>query len=461
MSSRLRSLITSLRPSEERSLDPDFKLPHLPSLTIILLSNVLLQLSFYITIPSLSSFTRHLGGTNTFSGLCIGIPPLLAVALTYPVLRLGRGHYTFPLHLCCGSMLVGNILYGCAYRAHSLWMMFAGRLAFGGGFVFFMYQKRFVADGRYVGVRRRTTLSGSLVVGQGVGTILGPWLGGVLYKVGFGNEVFTGYTAQAWILAAMWLVFWFFAWRYFKEEDPSIVSTLSTTSLPPSSEPQTNDKEKEGAITDLTSAAPTEPLTPFTLSLRVKFPMALMSFYACMAFFVLSSWEAFIPVYAASAPQFLWSPLSSGNFMALGGLAAFPFLLLNVFAARRVQDRWILVGMSLFGIGGLAIFLSTHETGKVTYAPFFITWFMTVLAFNTLTSIPVSLLSKHLPPEWVTRTSIMVQMSMYTGRVTGAVWGGAGMKVGPVAELALEMGLVGLGVAGVVVLWGGLMAKKG
>jgi hypothetical protein len=34
-----------------------------------------------------------------------------------------------------------------------------------------------------------------LVLGQGIGMSAGPFLGGLLYKVGFRNDVFNGYTA--------------------------------------------------------------------------------------------------------------------------------------------------------------------------------------------------------------------------------------------------------------------------
>jgi len=51
----------------------------------------------------------------------------------------------------------------------------------GFSFTFFMYSKRYCSDPRIVGVRRRTTLAGFLVVGQVVGFSLGPFLGGLLW----------------------------------------------------------------------------------------------------------------------------------------------------------------------------------------------------------------------------------------------------------------------------------------
>jgi hypothetical protein len=49
-------------------------------------------------------------------------------------------------------------------------------------------------DPRIIGIRRRTTLGSWLVLGQVFGFSIGPFVGGLLYKIGFGNEVFNGYT---------------------------------------------------------------------------------------------------------------------------------------------------------------------------------------------------------------------------------------------------------------------------
>lgn len=45
------------------------------------------------------------------------------------------------------------------------------------------------------------------MVGQNVGFTLGPFLGGLLYKVGFGNEIFNGYTGPGWVMAISWVAF--------------------------------------------------------------------------------------------------------------------------------------------------------------------------------------------------------------------------------------------------------------
>ena len=76
--------------------------------------------------------------------------------------------------------MLGHILYGLAYKANFLYLILISRIVSGLGFTFWMYAKRYCSDGRIVGVRRRTTLAGWLVVGQATGFSLGPFLGGVL-----------------------------------------------------------------------------------------------------------------------------------------------------------------------------------------------------------------------------------------------------------------------------------------
>lgn len=75
---------------------------------------------------------------------------------------------------------MGHILYATAYKANWLYLILLGRIVLGLSFTMFMYTKRYCSDPRLVGVRRRTTLAGWLVVGQGIGFSLGPFAGGLL-----------------------------------------------------------------------------------------------------------------------------------------------------------------------------------------------------------------------------------------------------------------------------------------
>jgi hypothetical protein len=59
------------------------------------------------------------------------------------------------------------------------------------------------------------------------------------------------------------------------------------------------------------------------------------------------------------------------------------------------------------------------------------------------------------------RISLFIQWSNYTGRVTGAVWGGAGVKVGMTSYVGLQIAYVGLGSILCAALWHHLKAKTG
>jgi hypothetical protein len=77
------------------------------------------------------------------------------------------------------------------------------------------------------------------------------------------------------------------------------------------------------------------------------------------------------------------------------------------------------------------VFLALVSAGKhspthdpLSYGSLFVCWWAIALGFNLASTVTVSLLSKQLPPEWNKWTSLAIQYSNYTGRVTGAVWGG-------------------------------------
>ena len=54
-----------------------------------------------------------------------------------------------------------------------------------------------------------------------------------------------------------------------------------------------------------------------------------------------------------------------------------------------------------------------------------------------------------------------IQVSNYMGRVTGAVWGGSGVKVGMLNYLGLEIAIIGIGAVMFMTLWRELKAKTG
>jgi len=364
------------------------------------------------------------------------------------------GGYKLPLHVACGASIVGHILYACAYRANFLYLILIGRIVSGLAFAFWMYCKRYCSDARIVGIRKRTTLASLLVMGQGLGMSLGPFAGGLLHKVGFENRVFNGFTSPGWIMAGVWAVFWVFVTLYFEDVPQDI----------PINEPQPiQDKDESGVIIrdsqDNESFSSTS--THFDMTLQQWGVIVCMCWFAMTCFFILGAWESNLPVYGSLAHELRWSPFAAGNFIALGGITALPFLVLNFFLARRIQDRYILAFGSFLGLAALFVFLALLETNKVTYPGIFMCWWAIAVGFNMATVAPVSLLSKQLPPSWNGRTSLIIQYSFFTGRVTGAIWGGAGAKIGMSRYVGLEIAYVGIGAILFVAFWRDLKAKKG
>ncbi|KDR68701.1 hypothetical protein GALMADRAFT_256505 [Galerina marginata CBS 339.88] len=430
---------------EENFESREFKLPSKRSLFIIIGGNALFQASFFIVVSSASAYAEHLGGSATFSGLTIGIPTVFSGFALIFVTRLDAGRYRQPLNLAYAAMFLGNILYALAYHANWLYLILIGRIVSGFGFISFMYSKRYCSDPRIVGIRRRTTLASWLVIGQAFGFSAGPFFGGLLYKVGFSNPVFNGYTSPGWIMSAIWVMFWGLSNLIFQDvprpRDQSIELRATTQSS-----------------NDAPSTAIEEPQNP-SVSPPQWGVIVCMCYYSMTCFFILGSWESNIPVFTAKALNY--SPYNAGNFIALGGITSFPFLLLNVWYARRVQDRVILaIGTSL-GMLGLLIMLSILETAKVTFGSLFVCWFLVALGFNLASTCTLSLLSKQLPDTWNRKVSMAIQYSNYAGRVTGAILGGAGVKMGMVNYIAVQIGVVGLGGVMYLTLWRQLKAKTG
>jgi len=198
----------------------------------------------------------------------------------------------------------------------------------------------------------------------------------------------------------------------------------------------------------------------FHMSPRRWGVVVCMCWFAMTCFFILGGWESNIPVFGADS-SFQWSPFAAGNFLALGGILTFPFLLVNLLAARRIQDRHILVIGSSLGLAGLLIMISILAANRVAFAQFLVCWWLVALGFNLASTVTLSLLSKQFPSEWNSRISLAIQYSNYLGRVTGAVWGGSGVQVGMLSYLGLQIGVVGVGWILFSLLWRELKAKTG
>jgi len=443
-------------------------------------------------VSSSNKYAEYLGGNPTFSGIVIGIPTAFAGLALIPMTRYDKGMfmsiptfqlhfnpffffsslqgmYRMPLHISCGFAILGHIAYALAYRANFLYLILIGRCLSGVAFCMFMYCKRYCTDPRIVGIRRRTTLASWLVIGQGVGMSLGPFLGGVLYKIGFSNSIFNGYTSPGWVMAGVYVGFWVLVAIFF-EDIPQPQTMLELQSVTDASVVVVEATSPEKGPSNISSAPATRSPSPIDESYRAQLSLitrsqwgviACMCWFAMLCFFILGSWEANLPVFGAAAANLNWSPFSAGNFIALGGITCFPFLLVNLLAARRTQDRKLLAFGTSIGLAGLIIFLSILRTGRVNYGSLFACWWTVALGFNLATTVTLSLLSKQLPPEWNGRTSMAIQYSNYTGRVTGAVWGGSGVSVGMLNFVGLEIAMVGIGAILFTTLWRDLKTKTG
>jgi hypothetical protein len=344
----------------------------------------------------------------------------------------------------------------------------------GVSFAQFLYTKRYCSDPRIVGVRRRTTLAGWLVVGQSSGFTVGPFVGGVLYKVGFRNTIFNGYTSPGWVMAAVWLVFWAVIALSFEDvplRPRSRIDGRPTTTLPPS--PRGEMAEEAATVTGREATAlPAESAQDIPspddvppelqhISARQWAVTATMCWFAMTCFFVLGAWEANIPIFVARA--FGASPFAAGNLIALGGVCTFPFMFANVVLARRVQDRYILAAGCALGLLGLLVAIAVvgAGAGRATLGGVFGSWFFVALGFNLASTVTLSLLSKQMPHAWNGKISLFIQYSNYSGRVSGAVWGGAGVDVGMTRYLGLQIALLGIGALMFMTLWKEMKAKTG
>jgi len=298
------------------------------------------------------------------------------------------------------------------------------------GFTFFMYSKKYCSDPRIVGIRRRTTLAAYLVVGQGAGLSLGPFLGGLLYQAGFGPNgdrlIFNGFTSPAWVMAAAWLLFWGAVTLFFEDVQEETQMTSHASEI----EFKTPRLQPQEQLTDPPSPQLSQPTSsPQGIDEREKFVLGpsqwgviiTMSWFAMTCFFILGSWEANIPIFAASSESSLrYSPFESGNLIAIGGATTFPLLLANVFVGKRVQDRMTLAAGSFIGMVGLIMFevLLIRSSKGITFATLLVSWMIVALGFNLSTTCTLSLLSKKLPGEWNGRISTVIQCSNYAVRAT-------------------------------------------
>jgi hypothetical protein len=260
---------------------------------------------------------------------------------------------------------------------------------------------------------------------------LGPFAGGILFKVGFKSSVFNGFTSPGWLMAIIWSIFWVCVVIWY--EDPPLesdtlelqVSEDDMLSSPPPGQPS-QDSENDTSAHSQRQQSIRPSSRPISISgsnvslIKLMTPhqrgvVFCMCWFAMTCFFILGAWESNLPVFGASLARFRWSPFAAGNFIALGGITTFPFLVINLFFARRIQDRKTLALGTGLGFSGLLIFIVLLCKRKVGYGSLFVCWWAVALGFNLATTVTLSLLSKQLPPQLNNWTSVVIQYSNYTG----------------------------------------------
>ncbi|KAI0308505.1 major facilitator superfamily domain-containing protein, partial [Amylostereum chailletii] len=307
-------------PVQHEEVDPaEFRLPKTSSLVVTILMNILAQISFFIIVSSGSKYAEFLGGSETFSGLVIGIPTVISGLALIPLVRIDHGRYKGPLIFASVTAMLGNVLYGLAYHARFLYLILIARMVMGLSFTSYLYTKRYFSDSRVVGMRRRTTLAGWLVVGQGAGFTVGPFLGGLLYKIGFENEIFNGYTSPGWLMAAVWLAFTAVMAVWFEDvprgnlPSPATEEPIPLQTLTPSTRRMSKEEivevrksfEEQSGRPDLTSPTPEDnppmPELTYRPTPQQWAVIGTMCWWAMTCFFVLGAWEANIPIQTAHA----------------------------------------------------------------------------------------------------------------------------------------------------------------
>ncbi|KAL7748149.1 hypothetical protein RI367_006505 [Sorochytrium milnesiophthora] len=423
-------------------------LPPKISLALILTANFLFNVSFYIIIPTAADYATILGATQLFGGLVIGVVTFSSAMSLIPLSRVPmfRDRYIPCLNLAAGALCAGNILYAIAMQTNFLYLILIGRFINGFGFTGWLFVKRYCTDPRVVGLRRRTMCSTLLVTAQTLGMVAGPLLGGWIAHVSPDhtvNRLFNVETNPAWVMTAVWFMYWI-AVRVWFQEVPAISA---------------NDAR-------LQSYAVTVAREPFELTLQIKLVAAAMSFIAFTVFFELGSWESSIP--NLGKHLWLWSEFTAGNFIGLIGLGSFVLILPMTRFTRALQDRWIMVVGIALGLAGSLVCLAMLCVGprgfpseSAMVATYGVAWFLMCWGMNLASTITLSLMSKQMPNHLSDKASLVVQLSNYTGRTTGAIWGAAREAVTDVGVAGLQTTVIALALLFTLALWRPLKACTG
>ncbi|EEB09609.1 membrane transporter [Schizosaccharomyces japonicus yFS275] len=393
---------SSVTPENEKLLPP------LKNVSLIILNNFLSCASFTVVIPISAEYSRHLGGTSSFSGIIIGMPTIVALALLYPMLRFsiaknGRMIYKRPILICAVGNILGHVLYSLADYVNWLYLILVSRLFFGVACTMFLYHKRYVTDKTLVSPRYRTPLATCNTLAQTLGMAVGPFLGGLMSKAAShsNNRVWDKFTSGNWIMAIVWTIYFISSIFLFRDDLETIPS----------------DPVVEGSIisdSDQTSQR-------LTKSGYVM--MFVVSWITFVSIFTLEVYVASIPVYTNEL--YNYSTFQAGNFLALGFLIISPLVLLMTFLSRYFQDRIISIVGLLILLFGLILHFIIHQCKCEYLQPYFVVCLIILFSGSIVSSPSVSVLTKQLPPRYHVKGNVAVQIAISFSDTLGAFFGGA------------------------------------
>ena len=457
------------------SVAPDH-VPPISQSSIVLALNFLLNMTFFIIVPTSAAYANALGASTWFSGLTIGISTLIAGLFLVPFSRRYNRVYRFPILFSSVCILVGEIVYALAGVAQTAWLMFVGRVILGAGFVSWMYVKKYMTDAVVVGTAKRTMMSACLVTtqvgGMAVGPFVGGWLSRQLRPMTHQHRLWNGFTASGWLMAGIFAIYFAVTWFFFRDpiepgqQQPQVIQLGSRSNHISALSASTRSKTAVGI-----ASAPTLRTMVRELNATQKFSVATMCWFSMVNFLVLGAWEANIPLFGHL--RFNWSEYNAGNVIALGGLATMPILFALVFAAKYLQDRLILAAGLLFGLLGLSLHMGSlqspsfstvdrlHLLTSLNFGSFFTSWFLVALGYNMLTTVTLSLLSKQVPAKYNGLTSTVIQLSNYTGRISGALWGSTIYQVGQFSIVSLELAVTLIGTFLIGFMWRNMDVQRG
>ncbi|KAJ9475014.1 Membrane transporter [Pseudozyma hubeiensis] len=437
-------------------------IPPFSQSSIVLTLNFLLNMTFFIIVPSSANYANELGASTWFSGLTVGISVVVSGLLLVPFSMRYDRVYRFPILFGAVCIMVGEVVYALAGVAKTAWLMLAGRAIIGAGFVVWRFVKSYFTDAAVVGTEKRTMMAACLVTSQVAGMAVGPYVGGLLTKrlrpMTDEHRLWNGYTASGWVMVGVFAVFFAVTWIVFR--DPVRAPTQTEREIELSTlSPAERTRSKES----LSSQEPTLRGMFRELNSTQKFSVMTMCWFSMVNFLVLGAWEVNIPIFGHL--RFGWSEYNAGNVIALGGLATMPILFALVFAAKYIQDRLILAGGTLFGLLGLSLHLGALESPahsavsrlgglqELSFGSFFTSWFFVSLGFNALTTITLALLSKQIPAKYNGLTSTVIQLSNNVGRIWGALWGATVFQVGQFGIVSLELTVTLIGTCLIGFMW--------